>query len=54
MNAAAQRRLTPVLGGVAAVFGVVLLLFLGGLGRGVSWGAPRPATPLPGHPAHMG
>ncbi|WP_130617254.1 general secretion pathway protein GspN [Dyella amyloliquefaciens] len=47
MNAAAQRRLTPVLGGVAAVFGVVLLLFLGGLGRGVSWGAPRPATPLP-------
>lgn len=47
MNAAAQRRLTPVLGGVAAVFGVVLLLFLAGLGRGVSWGAPRPATPLP-------
>ncbi|WP_430391595.1 hypothetical protein [Dyella sp. 20L07] len=47
MNAAAQRRLTPVLGGVAAVFGVLLLLLLVGVGRGVKWGAPRPATPLP-------
>jgi general secretion pathway protein N len=47
MNAAAQRRLTPVLGGVAAVFGVVLLVLLAGVGRGVSWGAPRPAAPLP-------
>ena len=47
MNAAAQRRLTPILGVVAAVFGVVLLLFLMGVGRGVNWGAPRPPTPLP-------
>jgi general secretion pathway protein N len=47
MNAAAQRRLTPVLGGIAAVFGVLLLLLLAGVGRGMQWGAPRPAAPLP-------
>lgn len=47
MNAAAQRRLTPVLGAIAAVFGVVLLLLLLGVGRTVSWGAPRAAAPLP-------
>ena len=47
MNAAAQRRLTPLLGGVAAVFGLLLLLLLVGLGRGVTWGPSRPATPLP-------
>lgn len=47
MNAAAQRRLTPVLGSVAVLFGVLLLVLLAGVGRGVSWGAPRPATPLP-------
>ncbi len=50
MNAAAQRRLTPLLGGVAALFGALLLVLLAGVGRGVSWGPPRPATPLP--PAH--
>ena len=47
MNAAAQRRLTPVLGGIAAVFGVLLLLLLVGIGRGVHWGEPRPIAPLP-------
>jgi general secretion pathway protein N len=47
VNAAAQRRLTPMLGGVAALFGALLLVLLAGVGRGVSWGAPRPATPLP-------
>lgn len=50
MNAAAQRRLTPILGGVAALFGALLLTLLLGVGRSVSWGAPRPATPLP--PTH--
>lgn len=47
MNAAAQRRLTPLLGGVAALFGVLLLLLLAGVGRQVRWGAPRPAERLP-------
>ena len=50
MNAAAQRRLTPVLGGVATLFGVLLLVLLAGVGRSASWGPPRPAAPLP--PAH--
>lgn len=50
MNAAAQRRLTPVLGGVAVLFGVLLLVLLAGVGRGVSWGPERAAAPLP--PAH--
>jgi len=50
MNAAAQRRLTPILGGVAVLFGVLLLVLLAGVGRGVSWGPSRPAAPLP--PAH--
>jgi general secretion pathway protein N len=47
MNAAAQRRLTPMLGGAAAVASLVLLLLLAGVGRGVQWGAPRPVPPLP-------
>lgn len=50
MNAAAQRRLTPLLGGVAVLFGALLLTLLAGVGRGVSWGPERAATPLP--PAH--
>ncbi len=50
MNAAAQRRLTPVLGIVAVLFGALLLVLLAGVGRGVSWGAARPAAPLP--PTH--
>lgn len=47
MNAAAQRRLTPWLGGIAALFGVTLLVLLAGVGRSVQWGPPRPAAPLP-------
>ena len=47
MNAEAQRRLTPVLGGLAAVFGLLLLLLLAGIGRAVHWEAPRPVAPLP-------
>ncbi|WP_109123491.1 general secretion pathway protein GspN [Dyella sp. C11] len=47
MNAAAQRRMTPLLGGVAAVFGALFLTLLAGVGRGVSWGPDRPPTPLP-------
>lgn len=47
MNAAGQRRLTPILGGIAAVFALLLLLLLVGIGRGVQWGAPRAAAPLP-------
>ena len=50
MNAAAQRRLTPLLGGVAVLFGALLLTLLAGVGRGVSWGPERAATPLP--PTH--
>ena len=44
MNAATQRRLTPVFGAAVAVLGVALLF---GAGRGVSWDSPRPVPPLP-------
>ncbi|RDS79383.1 general secretion pathway protein GspN [Dyella monticola] len=47
MNAAAQRRLTPVVGTVVAVLGIVLLSLLFGLGHRVSWDPPRPPKPLP-------
>ena len=47
MNAAAQRRLTPVLAGTVLVLGSLLLILLAGVGRGVSWHPPRPADPLP-------
>ncbi len=47
MNAAAQRRLTPVLVGITGVFGALLLLLLAGVGRGVHWGESRPTAPLP-------
>lgn len=47
MNAAAQRRLTPVFGATVAVFGVALLSLMFGAGRGVSWDVPRPVPPLP-------
>ncbi|GGA12868.1 general secretion pathway protein GspN [Dyella caseinilytica] len=46
MNAAAQRRLTPVFGATVAVFGVVLLALLLGAGKGVAWDPPR-ETPAP-------
>lgn len=47
MNAAAQRRLTPVLGGIAAVLAVVFVVLFGGVGRGVHWNPPLPTPPLP-------
>ena len=47
MNAASQRRLTPLVGAAAAVLGIALLSLLFGAGRGVSWEAPRPVPPLP-------
>jgi general secretion pathway protein N len=47
MNAAAQRRITPPLVIVVAVFGLLLLSLLFGMDRGVSWDPPRPTPPLP-------
>ena len=47
MNAAAQRRLTPVLAGVAAALVLLLLVLFAGAGRGVRWDPPPPAAPLP-------
>jgi len=47
MNAAAQRRLTPVLAGVAGALVLLLLMLFAGVGRGVRWDPPRPAAPLP-------
>ncbi|WP_266171024.1 general secretion pathway protein GspN [Dyella subtropica] len=47
MNAATQRRLTPLLAGVAIALALLLVLLLGGIGRGVHWNPPRPTPPLP-------
>lgn len=47
MNAAAQRRLTPVYAAAVAVFGILLLLLWFGVGRGVQWDPPRTTPPLP-------
>lgn len=42
MNAADQRRLTPVLVASGGVLAVLLLMLWSGVGRGVHWLAPRP------------
>lgn len=47
MNAAAQRRLTPVFAATVAVLGIAFLTLLFGAGRGVQWDAPRVTPPLP-------
>jgi general secretion pathway protein N len=47
MNAAAQRRLTAPLAAAVLLLGLLFLLFLAGIGRGVHWAAPRKPTPLP-------
>lgn len=47
MNAADQRRLTPVLGGVAIALAVVCGIFAMGVGRGVHWDDPAPPESLP-------
>ncbi|MEI7035437.1 hypothetical protein [Fulvimonas yonginensis] len=47
MNAAAQRRLTVPLAAAVLVFGVLFLVLLAGVGRGVHWAPPRKPAPLP-------
>jgi general secretion pathway protein N len=47
MNAAHQRRLTPVLGGTVVALGALWLMLLAGVGRSEHWNPPRPASPLP-------
>ncbi|MGH8159474.1 MAG: hypothetical protein ACREPQ_15235 [Rhodanobacter sp.] len=47
MNAAHQRRLTPVLGVTAVALGLIWMLLLGGVGSKVHWLAPRALAPLP-------
>ena len=55
MNAASQRRLTPVLVVVALLLGALWLALLAGFGRGVRWDAPRAAAlpPAPGKRAGL-
>jgi len=47
MNAASQRRLTPMLAAVAVVLALVLLMLFSGVGRSVQWNPPRPLASLP-------
>ena len=47
MNAAHQRRLTPLLAALVLLLGIGLLLLFGGVGRSVQWPPPRPLAPLP-------
>ena len=47
MNAAHQRRLTPLLAALVLLLGIGLLLLFGGVGRSVQWAPPRPLAPLP-------
>ena len=46
MNAAHQRRLTPLLAALVLLLAALVLL-LGGVGRRVQWAPPRPLAPLP-------
>ena len=54
MNAASQRRLTPVLVIVALLLGALWLALLAGFGRGVHWDAPRAAALPPASGKHAG
>lgn len=54
MNAASQRRLTPVLVILALLLGALWLALLAGLGRGVHWDPPRAAAPPPASGKHAG
>lgn len=47
MNAAMQRRLTPVLGAVAAVLAALSVALGAGVGQRVHWDDPAPPEPLP-------
>jgi general secretion pathway protein N len=55
MNAAGQRRATPVLCALALVLGAVFVLLASGVGSTPHWDAPRAAAPLPppARPAHL-
>ncbi|HEY8682975.1 MAG TPA: hypothetical protein VIM06_07370 [Rhodanobacter sp.] len=47
MNAANQRRLTPVLAVIVLLLGALFLLLLSGVGRKLHWAASRAPAPLP-------
>jgi general secretion pathway protein N len=47
MNAAGQRRLTPILGGAVVALVVVLGVIVSGVGTGVRWDDPGTPEPLP-------
>jgi general secretion pathway protein N len=47
MNAAGQRRLTPILIGIVLVLGCASAALAFGVGRGVRWEEPAPPEPLP-------
>jgi general secretion pathway protein N len=47
MNAAGQRRLTPILAGLAIALACTTAAFAMGVGRGVHWDEPAPPEPLP-------
>jgi general secretion pathway protein N len=47
MNAAGQRRLTPILGVIAIALGCTAAAFVMGIGQGVRWDDPAPPEALP-------
>lgn len=47
MNAAGQRRLTPVLGAIVLALGCTAAAFAMGIGQGVRWDDPAPPEALP-------
>lgn len=55
MNAADQRRLTPLLIALTTVLAAGVLVLLSGAGSGAHWGPPRPvaALPAPAGPANL-
>lgn len=55
MNAADQRRLTPLLVVLTAALAAGVLVLLSGVGSGAQWGPPRPvaALPAPTNPVNL-
>lgn len=47
MNAAGQRRLTPILAALAVALGAGTLLLAAGIGQGAHWDAPAAVPPIP-------
>lgn len=47
MNAAGQRRLTPILAALALALGAGVLLLAAGIGSGAHWDAPAVVPPIP-------